>query len=405
MPDLHSAPARLLLAGVLLVGGACAPASPAAAQELAARVAAAPDGAFRFSYPSREGVCGSGDGVGFRDPRAPGRHFTLSGSWSRGDDASGRERACVPGPLHVELALRSGEVTGIRARVGAAPTGAVGAITDAGTVPAERAARYLLALAERGTPDSETALSAAVLAEGVDLSTDLLRIGRDERVDEAVRGHAIFALGQTREAEDAAFLRDLYPSLASRRLKEQVIFSLSQVEGQGSDRWLAALAANEGESAQLREKAIFWLAETGTPLSELDALYARLRSTSLKEQVVFAYSRRDEPAATDRLLRLARTDPDQELRGKAVFWLGQAAGREITRDLAGLASDQSQNRGVQEQAVFAISQRPAAEGVPALVQIARTHRDPEIRKKALFWLGQSEDPRALELFEEILSGR
>jgi hypothetical protein len=28
--------------------------------------------------------------------------------------------------------------------------------------------------------------------------------------------------------------------------------------------------------------------------------------------------------------------------------------------------------------------------------------DPELRKTALFWLGQSEDPRALGLFEEIL---
>jgi hypothetical protein len=43
--------------------------------------------------------------------------------------------------------------------------------------------------------------------------------------------------------------------------------------------------------------------------------------------------------------------------------------------------------------------------VAALIQIARTNRDPEIRKNALFWLGQSHDPRALALFEEILTRR
>ena len=111
------------------------------------------------------------------------------------------------------------------------------------------------------------------------------------------------------------------------------------------------------------------------------------------------------PAAADRLLRLARTDPDEELRGKAIFWLSQTAGREVTRQLAGLAQDANENREIQEQAVFAISQRPREEGVPALVQIAREHRDPEIRKKAMFWLGQSKDPRALDLFEEILGSR
>jgi hypothetical protein len=28
-----------------------------------------------------------------------------------------------------------------------------------------------------------------------------------------------------------------------------------------------------------------------------------------------------------------------------------------------------------------------------------------VRKKALFWLGQSGDPRAIALFEEILTGK
>jgi len=31
------------------------------------------------------------------------------------------------------------------------------------------------------------------------------------------------------------------------------------------------------------------------------------------------------------------------------------------------------------------------------------HRDPEVRRKAIFWLAQSQDPRAVALFEEILT--
>jgi HEAT repeat protein len=49
-----------------------------------------------------------------------------------------------------------------------------------------------------------------------------------------------------------------------------------------------------------------------------------------------------------------------------------------------------------------LSQRSADEAVPALIQIAKRNPDPEVRRTALFWLGQSEDPRALALFEEIL---
>ncbi|PYP42245.1 MAG: hypothetical protein DMD43_03595 [Gemmatimonadetes bacterium] len=58
---------------------------------------------------------------------------------------------------------------------------------------------------------------------------------------------------------------------------------------------------------------------------------------------------------------------------------------------------------MREQAVFALSQLPRDEGVPILIHVARSNRDPALRRKALFWLGQSDDPRALALFEEILA--
>ena len=41
--------------------------------------------------------------------------------------------------------------------------------------------------------------------------------------------------------------------------------------------------------------------------------------------------------------------------------------------------------------------------MPALIRVVKTNKDPEIRKKALFWLGQSRDPRALQLIEELLA--
>ena len=44
----------------------------------------------------------------------------------------------------------------------------------------------------------------------------------------------------------------------------------------------------------------------------------------MREQLIFVYSQRDEPAAVDKLLEIARKDPDTELRKKALFWLGQS---------------------------------------------------------------------------------
>jgi HEAT repeat protein len=104
------------------------------------------------------------------------------------------------------------------------------------------------------------------------------------------------------------------------------------------------------------------------------------------------------------LLRIARDRTVREdTRKSAVFWLGQAAGAAATKGLSDMVDDTSLDLEVKKSAVFAISQLPHDDGVPALINVARSNRSPAIRKSALFWLGQTNDPRAIALFEEILT--
>lgn len=125
---------------------------------------------------------------------------------------------------------------------------------------------------------------------------------------------------------------------------------------------------------------------------------------SLGEEAIFPVTLADSVTVWPDLIRLARNEHVPEnARRSAVFWLGQAAGDAATRGLDSLATDVAVDREVRESAVFALSQQPNDVGVPSLIRIARSNRDPEIRRKAIFWLGQSEDPRALALFEELLT--
>jgi HEAT repeat protein len=57
---------------------------------------------------------------------------------------------------------------------------------------------------------------------------------------------------------------------------------------------------------------------------------------------------------------------------------------------------------VQKQAVFAISQRNVDEAVPSLLRIAREHPNSAVRKQAIFWLGQKRDSRVVDFFEQML---
>jgi hypothetical protein len=104
------------------------------------------------------------------------------------------------------------------------------------------------------------------------------------------------------------------------------------------------------------------------------------------------------------LLDIAREDGLSEAaRKSAVFWLSQEAAAAAGEGLSEIAQDDTEDWDIRKTAIFGLSQRPHDEGVPALIRLARTSEEPRVIRQALFWLGQSEDPRAIELFEELLT--
>ncbi len=68
------------------------------------------------------------------------------------------------------------------------------------------------------------------------------------------------------------------------------------------------------------------------------------------------------------------------------------------RDSAAL----DQDTDVRKSAVFALSQLPADQATPQLIRVAQTNNNPEVRKHAVFWLGQSSDPNALAFLTKLL---
>jgi len=99
---------------------------------------------------------------------------------------------------------------------------------------------------------------------------------------------------------------------------------------------------------------------------------------------------------------MAHEDTSGHVRGQALFWLAQKAGKKASSTITG-AIDNDPDTEVKKKAVFALSQMPKEDGVPKLIQVAEKNRNPEVRKQAMFWLGQSNDPRALEFFEKVLT--
>jgi HEAT repeat protein len=127
-----------------------------------------------------------------------------------------------------------------------------------------------------------------------------------------------------------------------------------------------------------------------------DAPKGRITNAALS-----AIAMHGDPSAVATLERLGRSHASTAVRGEAIFWMGQAAGRKAVGAI-NEAIDKDPETEVKRRAVFALSQLPKNEGVPLLIEVATKNSNPAVRKQAIFWLGQSRDPRALEFFSRIL---
>lgn len=144
-----------------------------------------------------------------------------------------------------------------------------------------------------------------------------------------LRGEAIFWLGQSnRGGDNSRFLRELFPSLENDELREKALFSVAQTRNSRENAtWLLDQAKNTQHSPSIRKSALFWASQSGgATVADLAAIYdSGANDKELRGQVVFALSqRRNDTAAVDKLLAIARTEPDRELRRQALFWLGQS---------------------------------------------------------------------------------
>lgn len=127
------------------------------------------------------------------------------------------------------------------------------------------------------------------------------------------------------------------------------------------------------------------------------------RSTVAEDAIGAAVLAADVELAAE-LLEIARDrDRRDDVREAAIFWLGQEAGDKIAGDLEDFIEDDVEELEFREHAIFALSQRPDRESVPALIRVARNNGHPELRRTALFWLSQHDDDRVVDLFEEILT--
>lgn len=210
--------------------------------------------------------------------------------------------------------------------------------------------------------------------------------GREScKLDERANG-----FGSRRETETTGAVKIYVRTTAGKidRLKPlaaacpvQTRTPVSELRGISADdsaRWLSAQARQDGRDAVTHEPLV--------------------------NMTLAALSMHGSDLAGRELASFARNDARAEARKWAVFWLAQAAPTNA-EDVITQSLRTDKDGDVREHAVFALSLLPDDRSVKALISTAEDRAlSREQRKRAVFWLSQSEKDSAQAYLEKVLLG-
>jgi HEAT repeats/Outer membrane lipoprotein len=233
---------------------------------------------------------------------------------------------------------------------------------------------------------------------------DILLSAARNDPDEDVREQAVFWLSQVGSAKAASALDSILLNSTNPDLQKKAVFALSQIDSPEAMRMLRDYAEKQGAPVEARADAIFWLSQQGhgENAGYLRTLYGQLTDEDLKDKTIFAISQIGGADNLNWLMDLAVNEQESvEIRKKALFWAGQS--NDVSLERLTALYDRMKNRDMKEQMIFVYSQRREGQALDKLIDIARHDTDPELRKKAIFWIGQSHDPKAAQYLQEVIN--
>lgn len=239
------------------------------------------------------------------------------------------------------------------------------------------------------------------------------------------RAFALYRVGGNDAMRDALAALDLqrerYPDAATRGDADALAVRIRGALAQGGDADAAqriyedlgdaesAYVVEAGdcpdEDADVRVAALNALMEMdpARALPVLEKVLARRDACSetLRRKAVFIVADGESPEATDILLRVARTDPDPEVRGQAVFWLSEVDDERAVDALEQILLE-SQDDELREKALFALSENGSERAGLILRNYALDPDQPEeVREKALFWYAESQSGGDIAFLREL----
>jgi HEAT repeat protein len=157
---------------------------------------------------------------------------------------------------------------------------------------------------------------------------------------------------------------------------------------------------------KVRKDAIFWIsqsrAEKDTIVDTLVGLLPMLGDEEA-ESVTFSLGQIRSDKSMNALATIARDkNKAEKTRNNALFWIGQSRVPNRVSLLEDIYKSNMDSSRIRIQVLFSLSQTREPQVVPLLGSIASSDPDIEVRKQAVFWLGQVRGPEASKALENLL---
>ena len=251
-----------------------------------------------------------------------------------------------------------------------------------------------------------TVLARALYQEGKGAYKVYLNT-RSEDTDEAIKLEAISALSQMGNGEAFSMLERIAREHPSAKFRERALFSLAQADGKRAIPVLTEIAKTD-TNRHIQERAVFWIGQTGgeAAIDLLLDIFQTVADMHLKERVVFTISQVRGEKKIPALTQIAKSDGPFKIREKAIFWLGQIS-HEASADALSEIFDSTEDGKLKNKVVFSLSQLSTGGTEKALSLLIHIAKDPDedlsVRKKAIFWLGQTKHPEAMKVLMDVIS--
>jgi len=237
---------------------------------------------------------------------------------------------------------------------------------------------------------------------GDDVVNTLVDVARNDASTD-VRADAVYWLSTTRSDRAAAALDSILFQGRDNDIRLRSVYALSQVGTEKATESLKRAVQDSKMPDEIRGQALYWLGNMKrVDLTFFRTVFQSTQSRGVRDQIAAAVAGLRSPASTQWLIDMAKDKAiDADSRKNAIYWVSQ----QRTVDMDQLNSIYDAARGeseIQGQVIYALSTRKEAAAIDKLMAIAKSDPSIDNRKTALYWLGTKNDPRIQQFLRDLL---